>query len=202
MKKNKGLIEKLFTPFKFIAGAKALYAGFAIMLLLSVLGYLSNTHFDGVLDIHYGCPTTSNAYLDHFLYQIVVWISLTVVFYITGRIVTKSSVRLIDVAGTMALSQAPLIFPALLGFVPSFHVCFGNLDTIDVAEVMAILKDHIVMLTVAGLVLTVFVIWSVILKYNAYAVSANVKGVKGGVSFAVALIISEILSKIFFYILL
>lgn len=67
---------------------------------------------------------------------------------------------------------------------------------------MAVLKENAVMMTVAGLVTMLFAIWSIVLKYNAYSVSANIKGVVGGISFAIALIVAEILSKIVLYIVL
>ena len=202
MKNNNSIAVWLFTPFRFIAGTKALIIGLVVMLLLSILGYLSNTHFDGALDIHYGCLTIDTLYLPHILYQLVGWGLLTLVFYLTARIVTKSSIRLIDIAGTMALSQAPLIFAALLGFIPSFHICIGDINTINMGEMMAVLKENAVMMTVAGLVTMLFAIWSIVLKYNAYSVSANIKGVVGGISFAIALIVAEILSKIVLYIIL
>lgn len=202
MKNNKSISTWIFKPFKFIAGLKALIIGLAVMTLLSVLGYLSNTHFDGVLDIHYGCPAILTPYINHVLYQLVGWCLSTLVFYITARIVTKSSIRFIDIAGTMALSQAPLIFAALLGFVPSFHICIGDINTTNIGEMMAILRENAVMMTVAGLTAILFAIWSVILKYNAYTVSANIKGIVGGISFAIALIVAEILSKIVLYIIL
>ena len=67
---------------------------------------------------------------------------------------------------------------------------------------MALLKENAVMMTVAGLVTMLFAIWSIVLKYNAYSVSANIKGVVGGISFTIALIVAEILSKIVLYIVL
>ncbi|MBK5722515.1 hypothetical protein JGH11_16700 [Dysgonomonas sp. Marseille-P4677] len=202
MKSNRVLIEWLFTPFKFLAGMKALIIGLIVMVVLSVLGYLSETHFDGALDIHYGCSTVDSVYLTHALYQLLAWGTMTIIFYLTARVVTKTAIRLIDMAGTIALSQLPLIFAALLGFIPSFHLCFGDLDTTNIADVMAMLQDNIVVLIVCSVVTMIFVIWSIVLKYNAYSVSANLKGVAGGVSFTIALIIAEIVSKILIYILL
>lgn len=202
MKNNNSITTWLFAPFRFIAGVKALTIGLAVMFLLSILGYLSNTHFDGALDIHYGCLAADTLYLNHIIYQLAGWGLLTVVFYLTARIVTKSSIRLIDIAGTMALSQAPLIFAALLGFIPSFHICIGDINTTKIGEMMTILRENAVMMTIAGLTTMLFAIWSVVLKYNAYTVSANIKGVVGGISFAIALIVAEILSKIALYTIL
>ncbi len=45
----------LFNPFKYIAGAKALLIGLALMLATAVIASFSLTHFDGVID----APTTA-----------------------------------------------------------------------------------------------------------------------------------------------
>jgi hypothetical protein len=57
-------------------------------------------------------------------------------------------------------------------------------------------------MVIAGVATTLIVIWSVVLKYNAYSVSANVKGIVGAGSFIIGLIVAEILSKILIYIIL
>jgi len=48
------LSQWLFDPFRFIAGFKALLLGLAIILISVFVGSFSNTHFDGVLDVHTG----------------------------------------------------------------------------------------------------------------------------------------------------
>jgi len=198
--KNKTTITTwLFNPFTYIAGAKALVLGLMVIALLSVLGYLGNTHFDGVLDIHLGDATGTGSYLIHAFYQLSTWVLLTAVFYITARIVSRSETRLIDIAGTMALSQAPLIIAALLGFIPSIHFSMGDLSQVTVADMMNVLAENAVPLAVGAIVFMVFTIWSVVLKYKAYSVSANIKGAKAWMSFAVGLLVCEVLSKILLY---
>lgn len=202
MNNKNSIVSWLFNPFKYIAGTKALVGGLMAMVIISALGYFSNTHFDGVLDIHYGCADVSTPYIIHALYQIIGWVSITLVFYITARIVTKSDIRFIDIAGTLAFSQIPLIFAALTGFLPNIHLCLDNLDTTSINDILLMLKDNIGMLLISGTICIVFIIWSIILKYKAYSTSANIKGVVGGATFALALIISEIVSKLLMYFIL
>lgn len=202
MNKENKIASWLFNPFKYIAGTKALIGGIIAMAIISVFGYLSNTHFDGVLDIHYGCATISTPYIIHAMYQIIGWVSITVVFYITARIATKSDIRFIDIAGTLAFSQIPLIFAALTGFLPGIHLCFDNLDAMNINDMLLMLKDNIGMLIISGTICILFIIWSIILKYKAYSTSANIKGVVGGATFALALIISEVVSKLLMYFIL
>lgn len=201
MKNNLKIADWLFKPFQFIAGLKALILGIIIMLLLSILGYIGNTHFNGVIGMQYASGSGSTPYIVHAAYQVIALFSMAITFYITARIISKSSVRLIDIAGTMALSQAPHILFGLIGLAPSVHPEFKNIDTTNVAEIMSFLQENIAMMAVVGITTIIILIWSITLKYNAYSVSANIKGIIGGISFTIALIISEILSKILIYII-
>lgn len=199
MKNKSRILTWCFQPFQFIAGSKALLAGILVMLLLSVLGYTGNTHFNGVIGMQFVPPSYSMPYIVHICYQAIALISMTLSFYITARIVSKSSVRLIDIAGTMSLSQFPHILFGLLGLIPAVHPDFGDINTTNMAELMSFLQSNIVMMVIIGIITVIILVWSVALKYNAYSVSGNIKGIVGGVSFAVALIASEILSKILIY---
>ena len=51
---NISLGQCLFNPFRTMAGSKAIFLGVAIIMIAAFLGSLSNTHFDGVLDVHTG----------------------------------------------------------------------------------------------------------------------------------------------------
>ncbi len=44
----------LINPFQKIAGEKALFIGLVACLAQVLLGYFFQTHFDGILDAHYG----------------------------------------------------------------------------------------------------------------------------------------------------
>ena len=127
---------------------------------------------------------------------------MTLVFYIMARIVSKTSVRLIDIAGTMAVSQAPFILVALLGLLPNVHLHIGDPNTANIQEIMQVVKDNIVMITMISIISILVMIWSMALKYNAYSVSANIKGVIGGVSFTIGIIICEILSRLINYLVI
>jgi len=199
--KNNSILTWLFRPFTFIAGAKALISGIVILTLISVLGYYSNMHFDGIIDIHLGEQNTLTPYIIHAFYQFSTWLILTIVFYVTARICSRSETRLVDIAGTMALSQAPLIFAALAGFLPFFHFSLGDMNTMTMGAMMDTIKENIIPLMFGAVVFMVFSIWSIILKYNAYSISANLKGAKAWISFGLALFACEVISKILIYLI-
>jgi hypothetical protein len=199
MKNKPSVFDLLFKPFQYIAGARALIFGLTVMLLLSVVGYLSGTHFDGILDIHLNCPEKNEQYIIHAFYQLSTWIILTAVFYSTARVISKSETRFIDIAGTMALSQTPLIFAALAGFIPALHICPGDMTALTVSDMANVLKDNVLSLVFSAVVMMIVTIWSVMLKYNAYSISANLKGAKAWISFGIALFICEVISKVLIY---
>ncbi|MFV0537867.1 MAG: hypothetical protein ACK5M3_10895 [Dysgonomonas sp.] len=197
--KNRSLTSWLFTPFKFIAGSKALIIGIVILTLLSILGYFGNVHFGGIIGPSIADSSSESPYILHACYQLSAWISMTLVFYITARVVSKTSVRLIDIAGTMAVSQAPFILVALLGLFPDVHLHIGDPNTANIQEIMEVVKENLVIIVMISIISLLVIVWSVALKYNAYSVSANIKGVIGGVSFTIGIIICEILSRLINY---
>ena len=200
--KNRSLTSWLFTPFRFIAGSKAVIIGIVVLALLSIFGYLGNVHFGGIIGPSIADSSSESPYILHACYQLSAWISMTLVFYITARLVCKTSVRLIDIAGTMAVSQAPFILVALLGLSPDVHLHIGDPNTANIPQIMEIVKDNIGMIAIVSIISILTMVWSIVLKYNAYSVSANIKGVIGGVSFTIGFIISEILSRLINYIVI
>jgi hypothetical protein len=178
--------EKLFDPFLFLAGGKALFIGLIAMAATAFVGYYSYAHFDGLLDFHTG--TSRSPWYYHAIEQALDWGLTTIVFYLSGKLFTRSSaIRLIDVAGTLALARWPLFFNALIAFGIDGNV---RLDNIPAS------------LIVWALVGMVFVIWSVILMYNALKVSCNIKKDKMTFVFIVSIVVAELVTKSAIYFLL
>jgi len=92
----------LFNPFVYIAGARSLVIGWVIMLITACICMYSHTHFDGVLDAHNGRVTLASMY---FIEPFTDWICLVLALYLGGIIFSKSTIRFIDVAGTLALAR-------------------------------------------------------------------------------------------------
>jgi hypothetical protein len=188
-------------PFRHIAGGKSLLWGFVILTGLTLSGYASSTWFDGVLDIHYGIPGHSARIINHVVCVFGSWAVTVVIFYLTARILSGSSIRLIDFAGTLALAKAPQILAALAGFIPGVHFNTA-LNPNDKQALMMFIQEHVLAFMLSLLVATVVLIWFVIWTYNAYSVSGNLKGGKGILSFIIALLVAEIISKILIIIVL
>ncbi|MDR1611104.1 MAG: YIP1 family protein [Candidatus Symbiothrix sp.] len=199
MKAKGSLLSYLFQPFRYFAGGWSLLAGVVFLLVLSVLSYFASTIMDGVLDLHFVSLNNRIPFLP-FLYCIFLsWLSAVAVFYLTARILSKSSVRLVDMAGTMALAKKPMLFGVLLGFIPSLHQMadFGT----DIQLIMSYLQNNLLLILLMSFVSLLSIIWYIILMYNAYSVSGNLKGNKGIISFIIVLFIAEIISKLLIMIL-
>lgn len=108
----------LFNPFGYIAGGKALWLGLAAILLAGLIGSLSNTHFDGVLDTHTGRPAPLWAFL---VEGIINWMCLSLVLLILGRVISRTSFRTVDLLGTQALARWPTVFIGLVALPPAFQ---------------------------------------------------------------------------------
>lgn len=169
----------LLNPFSRIAGLKSLLLGLFIMSLTSIISVWNHCHFDGALDVHIGAQTSNWFY---FIEPLIDWLCLFIFLFIAGKFASASRIRLIDVAGTVVLARWPMIIVALLAFMTLNEPV--NINDIKTSQI------------VFGMATLVFAIWMVALLYNAYAVSCNAKGSKAIVSFIIALILAESVSKL------
>jgi len=174
----------VYNPFERIAGGSALILGVVIMALTAIVGKINHVAFDGVLDVHTGA---SFGFLASFVMQAVDFLALFLTMWIAGVCFSKSRLRVIDIAGTMALSRAPMLLLAVICFLP---------------VIPAGVYDDIPRLIIFGLICIAFAIWMIALMYNAYSVSCNLKGSRAVISFIGALLVAEIIAKLVFFFLL
>lgn len=172
----------LFHPFTYFAGTKALISGLLIVLLTALLASLNNVHFDGVLDMHIGLTAPAWIYLAE---AIINWLILTFVFLATGKLLGSRGARIIDVAGTVALSRWPMLFVTLSGFLPFMHVQ----KPADISAAMLFISA----------IMLLFVIWMITLLYQSFRVCFNLKDAKLTGGFIAAIIVAELISKVLFH---
>jgi hypothetical protein len=198
---RRSISQWLFNPFSFVAGYRALFLGLGIMLISALFGFLGNTHFDGVLDVHKGLE----APLWFFLAEgIINWMSIAMPLFFFGLIVSTSSLRIIDVFGTQALSRWPYLITSIV-MLPKATERFGiyllSRFTSTAASVTMSYTDMLIFIF-ALLVTIIMTVWTVALMYKAYVVSCNIKGARAIVTFIVSLIGAEALSKLSILLLL
>jgi hypothetical protein len=189
------LKQWLFNPFQFVAGSRALVFGLVVMLISGVFGWLGDTHFDGVLDLHTGMEAPTWLF---FVEGPINWLCMAVPLYFFGLIVSRSSIRVVDVFGTQALARLPYLIAALV-WLPDANRRFGEYLLSRFAEgsaAAAINYMDVLIFAFAMIVTVLMAIWMVVLMYRAYAVSCNIKGAKAVITFIVSLVGGEVLSKL------
>lgn len=182
----------LFNPFKYMAGGKALLVGAITMFITATLAWYGTYHLDGVLDAH----TNGKAYAYYLslLETVIDWLSMLLPLYIFGRILSGSSVRFIDFAGTQAMARYPIFFVVLIGVF--FSPDIKNIKPDELVKTIMNNPTLMAELFVTALLLLPIAAWAIVLMVNAYKISANLKGAKAAWSFVVSIIIAEIISKV------
>jgi hypothetical protein len=185
----------IYNPFEYIAGYKALFIGLAVMLLSTFLGSLNGSHFDGAIDMHIGTHTASFFY---YIETFISWFITALIFYLIGIVLSKSSVRPVDVLGTMAFARIPLILTLIAGFFPLTEQLKG-LNPADPQETAQKIISILPTLLLISAPIVASLIWTITLMFNAYKISCNLKGARLISSFIIGLIAAEILSKMAIY---
>jgi len=185
----------LFNPFRFVAGARALLLGLAVILISALLGSLSNTHFDGVLDVHTG----QEAPLWLFLAEgLINWLCMAVVLIIFAYVVSRSSFRVIDIFGTQALARWPYLIAAIALLPPGSqrYTQYLAWKFARIGSEVSCESTDVIFFVLATIIALLTLIWMVALMYRAYSVSCNIKGARAVGTFIAGIIAAEILSKV------
>lgn len=198
---RRGIGQWLFNPFRFIAGFQALFFGSGIILISAFIGFLGNTHFDGVLDVHKGLKTSLWFFLAEGLID---WLTIAILLFLFGLIVSRASWRMIDVLGTQALARWPYLITSIV-MLPKANERFGIylISRFTSPSGSAILNyADMCIFIFAMIVVVLMAVWMVALMYRAYTVSCNIRGTRAIVTFIVGLIGAEVLSKLSILLLL
>ena len=187
------LARWLFNPFVRIAGRASLAAGLAGIVAAGVAAAAAGVRFDGLLDMS---PLGNAPSYLPIVEGLINWMSIVAVSALIARLFGGgSSVRLLDVAGTLALARAPLVLAALICTVPWIR------DSLDFD---VILQSPNLISLVAGMLVGVLAIlacfaWMIALMWKAFSISANMTGERGAGFFIAALAAGELLSKLLVY---
>jgi hypothetical protein len=187
------IMNKILNPFKYIAGWESLAAGIVVLFATAGIGYFSHIHFPDLISVktNPGLP----------FYILIIqgfsnWLVMSILLYLAAVIFSPSSVRGIDIFGTQAMARFPYILAALSGFsglLDKFgrYLMWSALNSGEPVKISSVELIIAVMLLMVTMVLT---IWMIVLMFNAFKISANLKGVKLIVSFIVAVIASTIIT--------
>ena len=196
---HKSVWTWLFNPFVYIAGGRSLLLGIVAILAAGLIGSISNTHFDGVLDMHSGKAAPLWLFLSEGL---IAWLLLGIVLLVFGKIISKTSFRSLDLLGTQAMARWPTIISTLImlpAFIQDANKRFGTYILSSITNSSKVTPPNtadVVIFAASAVAGILMVCWFIVLAYKSYSVSCNVKGGKAIGTFIAGLLIAEILGII------
>lgn len=186
-------MNRLVNPFRYVAGVRALTAGLALIAAAScwlhALGLCQDSylHFSPAPD---GFTVWHVAAL-----QIGMWLAPALALYGCGRMLSPSRIRLVDVLGTTALAQAPI----LLLLVPlSIAPLRGLLDRTAAALLSGSAfpaPGQTTALVAAGLWSLAVLALFYVRNYQAYALSCNLHGRRAIVSYIAVAVLTTLATQ-------
>lgn len=184
-------LSLFLNPFEKIAGVQALIWGVAGMVVSTLISYFSSFHYHGLL--HFG-PAPNNTFICFLIEHIVVWLVPAVLFLVGGLIFSKSRIRIVDVFGTVAFAQLPLIFMNLIFLTPPMQRL--NKMDFDLSPMEMIEQPGFILSIWVSLVSTIFLVWALVWMFNALKVSCNLKGYTLGIIYCIGVFGGDFLCRI------
>jgi len=182
----------LFKPFEKYSEKTLLLVGILFTLLGSFFGYVFNTRFDGVIDVHI---VTNSLPYQALLDNLVNIFCLVLFLYISSKYINKKT-RLIDIINTALVARAPFYL------MPFFNINGviqkASDDVIQFANpelISQISSSNLCILIVFGIIAILFLVWYISLLFNGIKVASNAKGKTPIILFIISLLLAEILSK-------
>lgn len=174
-------MNRFLNPFRYLAGTKALAWGLLFILLTAgVLRAASMVqdsllHFAFVRDLSFGRVLAV---------ELALWVLPAVVLYGAGLLLSRSKIRPIDMLGTTAFAQLPLLPMNLPFLFPQMKTWTEGLRHTVLAGGMPE-TGTLVLLTVYGFVAIALLVFFYLWNYRAFSVGCNVRGPKAIAAFIV-----------------
>lgn len=186
--------EVLINPFVKIAGTQALVFGIIGIMLSTIVGYFTNFHYHGLL--HFG-PAPNQTWWCFAAERLIVWLVPSLLFYTGGLLLSQSKIRAIDIFGTTAFAQTPLLLMSLFGFFTAYQKLAQIDPNSSIQEIKSLLTDSSLWIGVwLSLVSIAFLVFALYWMYRALQVSCNLKGYKQGIIYCIAVFGGDILCRI------
>lgn len=185
-------MKKIFIkPFEEYSENKLLVVGLVATFIGTLLAYILNIRFDGVLDLHVVEHITIAEVLKDLMVNSFVLITL---LFLISRIINSKS-RLIDIITTVLISKIPYYILTLFN-VNNLLLETTNdmlkLATLEVSSVSIFSSVYTVIFSILSLL---FLIWYILLLFNGFKVASNAKGIKANILFILCILLSEVFSK-------
>lgn len=185
----------LFNPFEKYSEKTLLIFGISATLLGSLVGYLMNARFDGIIDMHLVQGARfQNILLDNLINTLVLFI----LFFAFGKIINPKT-RAIDMLNVSMICRIPMYLVAL-GNIGGYleratqnimeGVDLDNLQNMPEFELLDLLVILIFSILSIG-----FLIWMIVLFWKGFKTATNTKRTRDIILFIILFIVAEVLSK-------
>ncbi|MDR6301561.1 hypothetical protein [Mesonia maritima] len=189
----------LFQPFENYSEKKLLLVGILGTVLGSLIAYLFQARFDGILDVHF---VENLEWYYPFLDNSINVISLSLLLFICGKIVNKKT-RLIDIFNASLIARFPyylISFANINGYMGSLSQRLLNFAT-EKPELLAIEGTDLIVILIFAFISLILLIYYLYLLYKGYQVATNAKGALAIILFILAVLFAEVISKYIIYLI-
>ncbi len=192
---NASLNKWFFRPFEHLSEFKALLIGISAILLSGGLNILSQTHFDGIVDVHTGSKEISS--ISFVCEGLIDWLLFSALLFTSSLFFSSSAIRLIDVISTQAMARWPLLITSLATLIIPHQAADEYLlsKVLKSGTEINIQAYQLILLGLLTLIIVATSIWMIVLMYRAYSISCNLKGNKAIAIFIITLLLAEGISK-------
>lgn len=185
----------LFNPFEKYSEKTLLIFGISATLLGSLVGYLMNARFDGIIDMHLVQGARfQNILLDNLINTLVLFI----LFFAFGKIINLKT-RAIDILNISMICRIPMYLVALGNIGGYLERATQNMmEGIDLDNLQNVPQFELLDLTVILIfsILSIgFLIWMIVLFWKGFKTATNTKRTRDIILFIILFIVAEVLSK-------
>lgn len=188
------LSKLIFDPFSFLSRNQTLIIGLSIIFIAGIINFFSNTHFDGIFDIHTG---KSSLFIVFILEGYINLIIITGSLFILGKLFTKQNVNILNFLGQQSLARWPLLIASIITISKPYQR-FSNIKSVKEIEEFGTFQfnsfDNMIV-SLSIILILIITIWVIILMYKSFNQKFKVYRTKGLLLFISGSIIAEILSK-------
>ena len=189
-----GWLMLLIDPFTYVAGWRALGWGLVVLAATIAIAVTGRIHYDGVMDMHIYL-VQAPAWL-YALQPVADWLIVALVFWLAGRIFSRSKQRGIDYFGTTALARVPYLIAGIL-WMPSLLGRFSKMAGADEHSLERFISLPGLPWLIIGMLITlVLVAWLAVINYFALKESSGMRHGRALAVFIGATIVAEIVSKL------
>ena len=189
------MMKLLFNPFERYSEKQLVFIGITSTIIGSLMAIFFNARFDGILDLHF---VEKVEIYEPIIDLLIDLFCLVLILFLIGRYINKKT-RIIDIISATLISKIPFYF---LLFQNINNLSFKITDKLAKSlltknySLETITTSEMTYLFFCGIINLVLVIWSITLLFNGFKTATNAKNTKSILLFIVAVILSEVVSKI------